>query len=195
MGYDAKFYKAYSDFLKDRSVRKAHEFVLMIVATQADFSDVIDLGCGQCQEFRRYGGCAYYKGIDLNAEDHLGIVKGNYRDWLTLRREISKKQKSFVSLFSSEITAPYQENYKLYSFIFKTFPHIKYGLVSGFYYKSRKHQNPILETGSITRYQTLESIEDCKRVDFTERRIILPVPSKMFGKDVIEVWKFFERTK
>ncbi|NCN51545.1 hypothetical protein GW931_00875 [archaeon] len=42
-------------------------------------------------------------------------------------------------------------------------------------------------------YQTLENIEDVFSEVFSEMRTLLPVPSKMFGKDVFEVWKYFER--
>ncbi|NCN51544.1 hypothetical protein GW931_00870 [archaeon] len=48
------------------------------------------------------------------------------------------KPTSFVSLFSSEIIAPFEENYKFYERIFKEIPSVNGGLVSGFFYKNKK---------------------------------------------------------
>lgn len=196
MAYDVKFYRAYEKYLKEKSVRKAHDWIFSLLSE--DCVDVIDLGCGQCQEFQRYCySCVYYDGIDKNIDEYIDdrtwLIHGDYRNKSFLKSIIDRNHRSFVSLFSSEITKHYTENYHLYNWIFKMFPNIRSGLVSGFYYTHKKHKNPIKETGGIVSYQTLESVDDCNRNGYTEKRIILPVPSEMFGPYVMEVWKLFER--
>jgi len=54
-------------------------------------------------------------------------------------------------------------------------------------------QERVEEAGELKSYQTLEHPEDVISDIFTEKRVIIPAPSKMFGPDVYEVWKFFER--
>jgi hypothetical protein len=197
--YSAEFYAAYARYLKEPEVRKAHNFIFSLAWSLRVFREVIDLGCGQSQELLNYGQAPRYVGIDRNVTENYSfchlIRPGDYRQ-IESWRDIAEKcrLKAFVSLFSSEITAPYRTNYKFYSRIFAE-TNLKAGLVSGFYYGKRKGQNPVREAGGVVSYQTLESIEAAERVSvgFTEKRIIMPVPSKMFGPDVVEVWKIFER--
>jgi len=195
MSYDNNFYNAYEEYLKEPTVRAAHDWIFSIVSTKFSFHNVVDLGCGRSQEFYHFCKPRYYLGVDENIEEtepqfKYSLLKRNYRNhvrWNMIP--------AFVSLFSCEITAPYTENYIYYNSLFSNNPDIQIGLVSGFYYENKRGQNPIGETGDILSYQTLENIGDCLRVGFTEKRILLPVPSKMFGPDVIEVWKIFERNK
>lgn len=210
MAYNDDFYKAYEAYLKEPVVRDAHDWVFSLFRWNYEgeqrrgvtykYDDIVDLGCGQFNEFKRYYDPIYYVGIDENAVSNQRnndcLIHGNYRDRKVLASAIDQEHSAFVSLFSSEITAHYTENYRLYNWIFNTFPNIRAGLVSGFYYTHKKHKNPIKETGGIVSYQTLEDIEDrrIKRRGFTEKRIVLPVPSKMFGNKVVEVWKIFERS-
>ncbi len=200
MAYNNDFYKQYEDYLLEPSVRKAHDSVLAITTSDKNFNSVIDFGCGQSNELyhfripKPYG----YLGIDTNANERTAVMikllKADYRSVRNLRELLHRfKPSAFVSLFSSEITAPTFNNYTFYEKVFNEVPSIMAGLVSGFFYSSKKDKNPIEETGGIRSYQTLESIEDVQSGIFSEKRIILPVPSKMFGEDVFEVWKFFER--
>jgi hypothetical protein len=193
MSYNNSFYKAYENYLLEPSVRQAHDWIFSIIEDNLEFQNVVDLGCGKSQEFYNYFKPLYYLGVDENAEEcepsfKYATLKKNYRT-------ITKwsKETSFVSLFSSEITAPFTDNYRYYNALFSKNKFMHGGLVSGFYYESKKDQNPIGETGGIQSYQTLESIEDCKHYGFKEKRILLSVPSRMFGPDVVEVWKIFWR--
>ena len=70
MSYDPKFYELYGDYLKENSVRDAHDFVLKISRKNKNLDSVIDIGCGAWNEYlerdtgkKRYG---YYSGVDLN---------------------------------------------------------------------------------------------------------------------------------
>jgi hypothetical protein len=202
MSYNKSFYERYADYLKEKSVREAHDWIFSLFTykwkdgERYPFGDYIDLGCGKCNEFFHYYRHGYYMGVDLNADENnrkIIMRRGDYRDKKFLKSVMDENHGAFVSLFSSEITAPYEENYKLYNWIFKTFPNIRAGLVSGFYYEKRKHSVRIRETGDIISFQSIENYSDCKRIGYTEKRIYLPVPSKMFGPDVVEVWKIFDR--
>jgi hypothetical protein len=101
----------------------------------------------------------------------------------------------FVSLFSVENTAPYKTNYKFYEWLFTSHPQMQMGLTAGFYYSDKKQYNPITEAGDIMSFQTTEAMEDVVSPVFHEYRLTLPVPSKLFGPNVYEVWKFFHRKK
>jgi hypothetical protein len=197
MPYDETFYETYKSYLLEPTVRKAHDWMFHVALIEPRFNDVLDLGCGAFNEFLVYAKPENYIGIDIGASSAATngrIIRGDYRDVETLTALVRPNTPTaFVSLFSTEITAPFKENYALYENIFKSIPSIKAGLVSGFYYVSKKEQNPIGETGGIQSYQTLECIEEAHSTLFEERRMILPVPSRMFGQDVFEIWKFFEK--
>jgi hypothetical protein len=187
--YQDAFYKQYeAEFIKDPSVRKAHDWIFSIADKNWDFRDVLDLGCGEAQEFRRFGPAGRYCGVDSTAK--AANVRLDYRrmDW----RAWPVCATAFVSLFSVEITSTPSANYRLYEQLF-THKNIGSGLVSGFYYTDRKNENPVKEVGGVTSFQTLESVEDVVSPVFTETRIVLPVPSAMFGPNVVEVWKFLRR--
>jgi len=200
MGYDEKFYNAYKAYLEEPAVRKAHDLIFEIASLDPSFKDVVDFGCGAFNEFFVHALPSVYIGIDANAitpfpaDPIKKLIAADYRKVENLAELINPHlPAAFVSLFSTEITAPVSENYKLYEKVFKQLPTIKSGLVSGFYYANRKNQNPVEETGGLMSYQTLENIEDVKSGVFEEGRIVLYAPSKMFGDDVFEVWKLFER--
>ena len=197
MAYDNEFYEAYKNYLEERIVRIVHNFIFDIASLNPDFINVVDFGCGMFNEFYEYAHPARYLGIDINISEgkkNKSLIEADYREIEDLELRIkADSPRAFVSLFSTEITAPTRENYEFYNKLFAKIPTINSGLVSGFYYAGKKGQNPIVETGGVVSYQTLENIEDVHSDVFSESRIILPVPSAMFGKDVFEVWKFFER--
>jgi hypothetical protein len=195
MPYNDDFYRAYEQYLSEPAVRAAHDWIFALARAYPAFDSVVDLGCGQFNEFFVHAKPASYLGIDTTAEPGANgrrVVTGDYRNTPLPALIGDFKPTALVSLFSSEITAPAEENYKLYERIFRELP-IQAALVSGFFYANSMNVNPIGETGGILSYQTLESPESVKNDLFTEKRIILPVPSKMFGQDVYEVWKLLER--
>ncbi len=82
--------------------------------------------------------------------------------------------------------------YNFYRRIFRELP-IQLALVSGFYYENRIKEEQVKETGEIVSYQSIEDQREFMCPEFIEFRTHLPVPSKMFGEDVIEVWKLLVR--
>ena len=72
---------------------------------------------------------------------------------------------------------------------------VRYGLVSGFYYKDRVEQDKVEEVGGLISYQTIEDQKKYHCKEFIEFRSFIEVPSELFGPDVVEVWKFFIRSK
>jgi hypothetical protein len=189
MSYDDKFYQRYEAYLQEQVVREAHDWVFQVARLNPAFQNVVDFGCGRSREFRLFTRHLSYIGIDL---DETARVRLDYRT-MDLD-QIPSDTTAFVSLFSSEITAPPMENELFYRRIFRDLPNIQAGLVAGFYYADQKNTNPVVETGGVVSYQTLEPMEaHVESLRFTERRIMMHVPSEMFGEHVYEVWRFFER--
>lgn len=194
MSYNEDFYKLYDEYLEEQEVRRQHDFVLGLVAygnEHALTDRVVDLGCGLC-EFET-AVCPYaYLGIDDRSHK-----AGLRLDYLSERQLVLDKVRgfdatAFVSLFSTEIVM--QAPSLLYEKLFDV-PSIHVGLVSGFYYANRKYENPVTEAGGLVSWQTLSPPEETAQGrNFRERaRIVLPVPSKLFGPDVYEVWRFLEK--
>lgn len=209
--YGQDFYKRYAEYLEEPVVREAHGWVVgALCAPCGALRDrVLDLGCGKSREFLRHCEPVAYFGMDINAEtpepsrdSHYRLVvrhsaRCDYRTFLddpdVLRLVGPFRPRAFVSLFSSEIMDAPEQNYRFYDRLFTEFPRITRGLVSGFYYASRKHQALVEEAGGVRSYQTLEPMESVRSEVFEERRVTVHVPSKMFGDDVYEVWKLFLR--
>jgi hypothetical protein len=206
--YTKNFYELYLDYLVEPSVRKSHDTVFEHFTSEPEFEAIVDFGCG-VSEIARYRKPKEYLGIDMNPEikkyNPHKILFADYRAETNLNEIIeSFKPRAFTSLFSIEITAPewvtsveeqVKAKYALYERIMREIKSIKYGLVSGFYYLTKMYENPVKETGGVLSYQTLEPKSSVKSNVFTEQRIKIPTPSKMFGDDVIEVWKILERRK
>lgn len=197
MPYDEAFYTQYAAYLREPTVREAHDWIFSIAfLNDALRLSVVDFGCGQHREWLMHSRRAFpqhYIGVDQNPTPTGLDIQADYRtmDLTTLPDHLT----SFVSLFSSEITEPYYHNYPFYNRVFQTCPNIKAGLVSGFFYDGRRKEQPITEAGGVVSWQTLEKPDAKRCVGYTEKRITLPVPSQMFGPNVYEVWKLFERWK
>ncbi len=207
--YNDDFYRRYQSYLQEPEVKRKHIRAAYHLTSMVDntfFTRVVDLGCGQSQEFFHIAELAEYVGIDLNVKDNdevpLAVKKyapyrtrtGNYRnDLVEILNQLNYQPQSFVSLFSVECTDTQENNYKYYDYLFTTLLQIKAGLVSGFYYADKLHVNPIEEAGGIQSYQTLSQIQDHKSTIFDEYRLTMNVPSEMFGKNVFEVWKLLVR--
>jgi hypothetical protein len=192
MPYDDEFYRLYDAYLKEPQVRKAHNWVFSLVKPDHAFNIVVDYGCGLNREWYWHGPSCLYYGIDVNGDPRVSF-RVDYRTMDLSEHGYYDGVTAFVSLFSSEITAPTEANYAFYERVFQTLPNIRTGLVSGFYYVGREKENPIEEAGGVISYQTLERPEEVQNKVFSEKRIVLPVPSALFGNNVYEVWKIFER--
>jgi hypothetical protein len=198
MPYDEAFYAQYAAYLREPAVRAAHDFMFKVSDLVPDLHSVVDFGCGQHREYNEHAWPIQYLGVDLNAvkdwRDEDGLWETRIEDYRTMDlTSLPTWATGFVSLFSSEITAPYYHNYPFYNRVFRTCPNIKAGLVSGFFYDGRRKEQPIKEAGDVVSWQTLEHPCVARCVGYTEKRFTLPVPSQMFGPNVYEVWKLFER--
>jgi hypothetical protein len=208
MVYIQDFYPRYEEYLKEKIVRHRHQFAFHQFASFTtswlpafQHKSYVDFGCGTC-EFNKYylhnGNDEYptndkYAGIDLND------IKGNLvGDYLKMSGEeivgkIGFKPTIFISLFSSEIMQSAEDKYNFYSRIFREIPSICSGMVSGFYYKSKANELRVEENGNLLSWQSIEHPRDWMQKEFFETTMYFDVPSKMWGEDVIEVWKFFGR--
>lgn len=208
MGYDGDFYVRYAQYLLEDRVRDKHDVFLDMWGTLSDGELVVDLGCGASQEYRHHGPGYWYVGYDVNAEPEEEIfdrkpmrrvMRADYRSlgFVDVLNELKTPRlpasEAFVSLFSSECTADAATNQELYERLFLQVPTLQRGLVAGFYYMGRRDQNPLEETGGITSWQTVASIEESRSDVYDEVRMVSAVPSTMFGEDVVEVWRILTR--
>ena len=197
MAYDKGFYEMYAEYLKEESVRISHDLVFrQFQKITGSGHSVLDLGCG-LGEYGQYGQwLGGYTGVDKN---YLGgkfrLIQADYHDLDKVKAGLRDlyPPNTFVSLFSVECFHSASEKYAFYNKIFKTFPSIQFGLTGGFFYESKRGQETVGEAGGIVSYQTIEDQSLYISDVFTELRIHLKTPSKMFGQDVVEVWKFFIR--
>ena len=195
MPYDKNFYKLYKNYLEEPAVRRNHDYVFECFKnlTGELGLSVVDLGCGM-GEYQTYGGThENYVGVDLNNTGKIrNFVSADYHK-LNFAKKLPFKPNVFVSLFSIECCNSAKEKYALYNKIFKTLPSIRYGLVGGFFYESKRNLETVEEAGKIISYQTIEDSSCYISQLFSEFRLHIRTPSVMFGQDVIEVWKFFIR--
>ena len=208
MAYNSHFYRMYANYLRELAVIKAHQkafdvFSLLMPAHTP--TNVVDLGCG-LGEYGSHGYYTNYVGLDKQPElqqeerwvklpPYEKFLVSDYTtlDFVDQLSFVSFEPTAFISLFSIEACLPLAERYALYTKMFSTFPTIQHALVSGFYYASKAGEETVSETGDITSYQTVESLESVKNDTFSEMRLTMHVPSEMFGPDVYEVWKILTR--
>ncbi|EET90464.1 MAG: hypothetical protein LVQ97_02980 [Candidatus Micrarchaeales archaeon] len=193
-GYTKGFYDMYRDYLVEPQVRANHDLMFGIferLAPQSGFL-VMDLGCG-LGEYSRYGHYSKYVGIDSNDTGAVkNFIKADYASQ-DVAKMVPYKPNAFVSLFSIEACYPANDVYELYERLFKENNSIMYGLTSGFFYMSRMDKETVGETGGIKSYQTIENQSERMTNGFVELRTYMETPSKMFGEDVVEVWKILLR--
>jgi len=202
MAYDDAFFEAYRRYLDEPIVRDQHDHVFQTFRRfVGDAPRVVDIGCG-AGEFFHDGSWWSYVGIDktprIVKQPCVGVeprtISADYRDVDSWASKIDDKPEAFVSLFSIEPTLNVPRRYALYEELFDKIPSLKWGLSAGFYYSDRIDAEWVEEVGGIVSYQTVEPRS--KRLvvkGVSEERLVLRVPSKLFGPDVVEVWKFFQR--
>ena len=195
MSYDKNFYRMYREYLQEPMVRQNHNHIFALFSSLVlpEKPRVIDLGCG-IGEYANYDSHHNaYVGVDLNNTGNIkNFIQADYTA-LNFKEFLSFIPNSFISLFSIECCHPVEEKYAFYEELFNTFSSIQYGLAGGFFYESRRNKERVSETGNIISYQSTEDPAQHISTIFTELRVHLQTPSKMFGQDVVEVWKFFIR--
>lgn len=195
-GYDNKlFWDKYKNYIKECYPRHFKVTQMLRSTSYATVGQrILDLGSGACKESKSLFWPSRYFGVDANVDPkEEGILCDYRKDFDRILKEIPFSPQCFTSIFSSELTAPQEENYSLYERLFRTFSSIKWGIVSGFYYGSKRNEKVVKETGGLESYQSILDLSEIKSSLFREIRIQIPGPSKMFGDDVIEVWKLLER--
>ncbi|MEK7118097.1 MAG: class I SAM-dependent methyltransferase [Patescibacteria group bacterium] len=194
MAYDENFYALYLAYLGEKTVRASHSYAFECFRRfiHPDNPHVIDLGCG-LGEYSTHGHYADYAGIDLNSAGQVkNFTQADYHD-LGFVAKLPFVPNAFVSLFSIECCHSAESKYALYEKIFTDIPSVKYALVGGFFYESKRGLETVGEAGGIVSYQTIENPTQYISRTFSELRIHLRTPSKMFGEDVVEVWKILSR--
>lgn len=195
MPYDANFYRMYRKYLEEPMVRQNHDRIFGLFASflLPESPQVIDFGCG-LGEYAIYDSRhSAYIGIDHNRENHNTSFIFIQADYLSLAFSSPLPPNAFVSLFSIENCHPLAVKYDFYERVFAAFPTIRCGLTGGFFYESRRDQETVTENGELVSYQTIEDASRHISSHFVELRTHLYTPSEMFGRDVVEVWKFLVR--
>ncbi len=194
MAYNKDFYQLYKNYLKEPTVRKNHDYIFGCFGNIPGQNGlrVMDLGCG-LGEYHIFGRYTDYVGIDLNNTGEIhNFMSADYHD-LGFVSELSFEPNAFVSLFSIECCNPAETKYALYNKLFEALPSLQFGLAGGFFYENKRGQETVGETGGIVSWQTIEDQSRFISPRFSEFRAHIYTPSEMFGKDVVEVWKFLIR--
>lgn len=203
--YTKHFYDRYRGHLTEPHVRYTHDAMFKILDSlhpALGHMKVIDFGCGTGEFDKYHKEHSFYTGIDSSPDagsdlriwsGGSGLITADFLEdgW---QKQIDFNPTVFVGLFSTEIVMPPEQRYKFYKKVFLDFPSIKLGMVSGFYYDSKKHDSVIEEksdAGIFTVYQTVESQGAFQNNIFDELRCYRNVPSELWGEDLVEVWKFF----
>lgn len=195
--WNKDFYEEYYEHLNEPRVRKVHDemfsFFEGLYYLDGDaYPRVIDFG-GGTGEYGRFGRWDAYWTIDKNETiegyPHL-IADFMSKDF---RLELQHSENGFISIFASEIIQNTENKYKWYQKLFKEYPSFKYGMVSGFYYKGHEDEETIEEKSGHVVFQSIEDQRSYICPEFIEFRCYKEVPNKMWGPDLVEVWKFFKR--
>lgn len=188
-----EFWAAYAEYVKE--TRAVHQRVTTLLTGHRPLTAIVDLGCGRTKEALRLFSPLRYIGVDADPAVGADITM-NYRDVEGLRLamkhpnlETLRHPSTFVSLFSTELTASPEVNTEYYAKLFNTFPSLRRGVVAGFYYSRRRTEPTVSEAGGLTSWQSIGDLT----VSMRETRVALRVPSKLFGDDVVEVWRLLER--
>lgn len=216
------FWVAYGDYLKESRPRhEAAIDALDVFAVPSLFSRrVLDLGCGQHCSANKLFEADRYLGVDAHppAEDkplrstlrmvnpRPAFLQADYRTELgtvidavlnppTDSWQLDPLMPELVtSLFSVEITDISDNNYALYQRIFRELPTVRFLVASGFYYTDKWTQTAVEEPGGLTSFQSIDLLlPEPEDEDFQEYRVYLSAPSKLFGPNVVEVWKLLVR--
>jgi len=198
---EKEFWDLYFEYAKKS--RPTHKRAISSLLQGNHPASVVDLGCGQtCSAFHLLTPREYHA-IDLETPERVPshpegkslYLCADYREDLQSVSEYLKTHQIefFCSLFSVECTSSISDNALYYQNLFEMVPCLKRGVVSGFYYSGRKDQEMVAEVGGLTSYQTIGDLVDSEL--FSETRVLLRNPSEMFGQDVVEVWRYFERNE
>jgi hypothetical protein len=170
-------------------VRKVHDAVLQAAMLHPALQRVVDLGCGQGNEFFHYGKPELYVGLDQNAdpihEARRIRLTADYRDVNFIKEIVGKYDlTAAVSMFSTELTLPPKANHVYYEGLFRQ-TNIQALFLAGGYSEHAEGEETILEAGNLVSYQTFGGFEGLPPTSlFDETRICIACPSAIFGEDI-----------
>jgi hypothetical protein len=205
---DKEFWDRYADFV-DESLQRHTTACYSLFADVSLWGSrpILDLGCGKCFEaLKLFTVTTQYMGFDVDPGEPFSSYIGqeDQRKVFTLdyRKEIDTvitkaneySPTTFVSLFSTEVMGSHEDNVQLYDKLFNEIPSIENGLVSGFFYDDERRNNEVVEeAGDLKSYQSISPFSINESSIYIERRLLMPAPSKLFGPNVVEVWKLLRR--
>jgi len=199
MGYEnEEFWREYKEYRLETN--KYHCIFFNSFFPEKFYYNVLDLGCGREPLIKYYRvNPDFYTGVDKYTDefgfkyDYIEESEKTY--WLGNGLKID----TVVSLFSSELIIHPFERIKFYEDLFNkigkkgSFLGLRNILVSGFYYENQKHDEECLVDDGLAG-SSWSSLPILRKSDiFDEKVISMRVPSKMFGVDVVEVWRLMSR--
>lgn len=187
------FWARYHDYAEDSSEAHLTAFYAVYSATNPyGKGSAFDIGCGVVQLMRKVLHNKTYVGFDQHAyESRPDLVQVDYTTDAG-RKTIADfarvlEPDVIVSAFSTEIMLPERDRLELYDWLLTLAPQV---VASGFYYDDdRRERERVQETHDLWSYQTLLDTP----LQPYERRFVQRNPSKLFGPDVVEVWRGFAR--
>lgn len=195
MPWDNEFYAKYAEHLQEWLVKHTHFNMYWnftnFVGNYEPIS-IIDFGCGTGEIMTCLPREVNYFGIDKNkVNENLPHMIGDFTD-PSFEPRPPFVPNAFISVFASEIVWNAEDKYKFYHEVFRKYPKIRVGLVAGVYYLGNENDLTKEEDG-FTIHQSVEKQQDWISDDFEEHRSYHKVPSKLWGPNVVEVWKILLR--
>ncbi len=196
MSYDTEqFWEQYRAYKTETAEVHEQAFQLCLVASAVLWMDsdrLVNLGSGPDPEpmFKGRGFSVLSVDPQLgNKTDEDNLTLG-YEDDAFISEVSARTGEPFLvtSFFSTEVVLAPERSRELYDGLFRV--GAQAAIVSGFYYRGKRDQATVQEPGGLESYQSILPLEDTPGEVHEEKfRITLPVPSTMFGPDVVEVWR------
>jgi len=156
-------------------------------APNSRFENLVDIGCGKTQLARSFFQNRYEKYIGIDAVNFGQQIVANYEEFDFKTLNLSDAPQLAVSLYSTECCLSLDKQKIFYERLFDS--GFSVAILAGFYYTGRESEVLIEEAHGLQSYQTLP---DKPYLD-NEIRIMSPVPSTLFGANVVEVWRVIHK--
>lgn len=186
---DDEFWLRYEGFVKESFDRHEKAIFCLLDSMRPVHSQVVDLGCGRVKESARF----FSNVVLTDKEPSDGCdFKLDYMDSEALESLLNEVNPAgVVSFFSIELTHLPRVNERLYGEIFRTCKSVEWILSAGIYYAHKPISPTVYEAGGLLSWQSIGPVLNTET--FTETRLLVPAPSKLFGPYPVEVWRLLER--
>jgi len=188
-----EFWNIYGEYLMEVSEKHIQALGMFDISRNVAH---LDLGCGKHLSALRLLSPTWYLGVDKDPPSNSRVIRADYRmemddiqNYIVEDRGLPCSPTFISSLFSSELTASPSENSRFYKSLFERFTDLGSILVSGFYYSSKRSEESVEEIGGIVSFQSIGDLD----MELEEVRVLQRVPSKLFGPDVVEVWRLLRK--